>query len=134
MGVTDATSLRILIRAFAMATMVQAAEEYKALRRAPEGEESMSAGYMTCFDPCIMPRRQHSAEREEQLTPDAVAHPRYPADEQGEPIAMEAHAAVLPSTPVGFLTNRFRGSSLADLKAEHEGVEEKLDAKSAREQ
>ena len=117
-----------------MATMVQAAEEYKALRRAPDAEESMSEGYMTCFDPCIMPRRQITAEREEQLTPDAVARPQYPTDEQGEPIAMERHAAVMPTTPVAFLTGRFRGSSLADLKAEHEGVEERLDAKSAREQ
>ena len=43
---------------------------------------------MTCFDPCIMPRRQITAEREEQLTPDAVARPQYPTDEQGEPIAI----------------------------------------------
>jgi len=113
-----------------MASMVAAADLYHHRRVVEEVNNSRSEGYVTCFDPCVMPRKPGTP-----LPPkiEKTKTIKYPADENGQPLAMEFHEPVLPQSSVPYIRSRFSASTVMDLCETHDGVEEQTGVDGGRE-
>jgi hypothetical protein len=116
---------------YIMSAMIAAAEmPSRGLPTHPE-DEFMSRGYNTCFDPCCMPRRPGVKPEPKPIRKSTL---QFPADANGQPLAMEYHDPVTAETPLTLLRARFgKQASIEDLKAEHEGHIEAIDYEGGKE-